>query len=279
MGKSHWVGTEACLGFNRGLLQRFAHAQGLLSPPAVHGTTVTFRWRVEPTTKLYKKTCFTMTFPSSVDISKVPDRLWWDIFFMCLHSQWLLLRPCEVHLPLRLSAGERQFWLELLRNGAETLEAYGSEQYADDLGIDILDGDVEVQRTTIAGSGYGTAFSGGKDSLLQAAMLFEFTERPLLVTTTSPLPPLSDHETRRRRYVLNEIQVRRDPVFVEVHSDFRSTWDDGFAWLSYRISVNELTDTFLYMSSLFAVGAALGRTRCSSRLKLKFKKMLLSVEE
>ena len=76
------------------------------------------------------------------------------------------------------------------RNGAETLEAYGSEQYADDLGIDILDGDIELQRTTIAGSGYGTAFSGGKDSLLQAAMLFEFTERPL---SWSRRPPRFRH--------------------------------------------------------------------------------------
>jgi hypothetical protein len=233
-----------------------------LTAPTVHGRTVTFRWRVDPATKLYRQTHFTMTFPSSVDISKVPDRLWWDIFFMCLHSHWLLLRPCEVHLPLRLSARERQFWLQLLRNGAATLEANGSGQYADDLGIDILDGDIELQRTTITGSGYGTAFSGGKDSLLQAAMLFELTERPLLVATTSPLPPLSDHETTRRRYVFNEIQARRDAVFVEVYSDFRSIWDDGFSIvLGYRISVNELTDTFIYTSSLLAVGAALGRTR------------------
>jgi len=203
-----------------------------------------------------------MTFPPSVDISKVPDRLWWDIFFMCLHSHWLLLRPCEVHLPLRLSERERQFWLEILRNGAETLEANGPGEYADDLGIVIRDGAIDLQRTTVQGSGYGTAFSGGKDSLLQAAMLFEFTERPLLVATTSPLPPLSDHETARRRYVFNEIQARRDPIFVEVCSDFRSIFDDGFAIpLGYRISVNELTDTFIYMSSLLAVGAALGRTR------------------
>jgi hypothetical protein len=233
-----------------------------LTAPSVNGTTVTFRWRIDPATRLYRQTHFAMTFPPSVDISKVPDRLWWDIFFMCLHSHWLLLRPCQVHLPIRLSAGERKFWLEILRNGVDTLEANGPGQYADDLGIDFLDGDIELQRTTITGSGYGTAFSSGKDSLLQAAMLFELTERPLLVTTTSPLPPLSDHETARRRYVFNEIQARRDAVFVEVYSDFRSIFDDGFPTTQgYRISTNELTDTFIYMSSLLAVGAALGRTR------------------
>jgi hypothetical protein len=204
-----------------------------------------------------------MTFPEFVNISKIPDRLWWDILLICLHPHWLLLRPCQIHLPLKLSINERQFWLELLRNGFDTLEMNRRVQnHADNLDIEVLDGSIEIERPLIAGSGYGTAFSGGKDSLLQAAMLFELTEKPLLVTTTSPLPPLSDHETTRRRYILDEIQRRRDPVFVEVRSDFRSIWDNGFAASrGYQVSVNELTDTFLYTSSLLAVGAACGRTR------------------
>lgn len=234
-----------------------------LSTPAILGRTVTFRWRVEPATDLYRQTHFTMTFPHSVNIAKVPNRLWWDIFLICLHPHWMLLRPCQVHLPLKLSANERQFWLELLQNGVDTLEANGRGQNrSQGRAIEILDGDIEIGRQVIAGSGYGTAFSGGKDSLLQAAMLFEFTERPLLVTTTSPLPPLSDHGTARRQYIMDEIQRRRDPVYVEVQSDFRSIWNNGFAASrGYRPAVNELTDTFLYMSSLLAVGAALGRTR------------------
>src|SRR5262249_49084903 len=125
-----------------------------------------------------------------------------------------------------------------------------------------------IPRTLISGSGFGTSFSSGKDSLLQAALLCELTERPLLVTTTSPLPPLADHETERRRTVLAAIQERRNVQLVEVHSDFRSIWDNGFAGhLGYSISgeqklaVNELTDTFLYMSSLLAAGTALGKTR------------------
>ena len=49
---------------------------------------------------------------------------------------------------------------------------------------------------------------------------------------------------------------------MEVVSDFRSIWDNGFASKEgYQLAVNELTDTFLYMSSLLAAGAALERTR------------------
>src|SRR4029077_7600676 len=62
--------------------------------------------------------------------------------------------------------------------------------------------------------------------------------------------------------VLAAIQGRRDVQLVEVHSDFRSVWDNGFAGaLGYSPAVNELTDTFLYMSSLLAAGTALGKTR------------------
>ncbi len=234
-----------------------------LAAPAIQGREVTFRWRVEPATALYRKTFFTMTFPASVDLAKVPDRLWWDIFLICLHPHWMLLRPCQVHLPLKLSAGERQFWLELLRNGVDTLEANRQPQnHTSALDIEIIEGDIEIRRPSIAGHGYGTAFSSGKDSLLQAAMLLELTTRPLLVTTTSPLPSLADHDTARRRYIFDEIQRRRDPVFVEVQSDYRSVCENGFPQSrGYQIGVNELTDTFIYMSSLIAVGAALGRTR------------------
>ncbi len=234
-----------------------------LMPPIVEGQSVTFPWRVEPESALYSKTSFTLTFPVCVDLCAVPGRLWWDIFLICLHPHWLLLRPCQIHLPLRLPPSERQFWLQLLQNGADTLAAYGPERLrSDPLGITIIGGELDIPRTSVSGFGFGTSFSSGKDSLLQAALLCELTERPLLVTTTSPLPPLADHETERRRTVLAAIQERRNVQLVEVHSDFRSIWDNGFAgYLGYPLAVNELTDTFLYMSSLLAAGTALGKTR------------------
>src|SRR4249920_821798 len=176
-----------------------------LMPPIVEGQSVAFHWRVEPESALYRKTSFTMAFPGSVDLSRVPDRLWWDIFLICLHPHWLLLRPCQIHLPLKVPAPERQFWLQLLQNGFDTLAAYGPDRL-DLLGITIIGGELDIPRTSVSGFGFGTSFSGGKDSLLQAALLCELTERPLLVTTTSPLPPLADHDTQRRRTVLAAIQ-------------------------------------------------------------------------
>jgi hypothetical protein len=234
-----------------------------LMPPVVEGQKVTFVWRVKPATTLYRTTSFMMAFPGSVDLSCVPDRLWWDIFLICLHPHWLLLRPCQVYLPLRLPASERQFWLQLLQNGADTLAAYGPERLRSDLlGITIIGGELDIPRTLVSGSGFGTSFSSGKDSLLQAGLLCELTDRPLLVTTTSPMPPRATHETERRRTVLGAIRERRNIQLVEVHSDFRSIWDNGFAGhLGYPLAVNELTDTFLYVSSLLAAGTALGKTR------------------
>jgi hypothetical protein len=265
--------------------------------PEIDGQTVIFRWRVEPMTALYRRSSFRLTFPAAVDLSRVPARLWCDILLICLHTHWLLLRPCEVHLPLILSEPEKRFWLELLQNAADTLESLRwqpsdahlplilseaekrfwlqlLQNVADTLeslrrrmrpavplGIQLIDGALQVPHEMVDGVGYGTAFSSGKDSLLQAALLFELTERPLLVATTSPLPSLSDHETVRRREVFQAIQERSNPVFVEVVSDLRSSYDKDFSRKLYRIYVNVLTDPYLFMANLLAVGAALGRTR------------------
>jgi hypothetical protein len=234
-----------------------------LCAPLVQERSVSFKWRIDPPTALYRQTHFTMDFPETIDISRVPERLWWDILLICLHAHWLLLRPCQIHLPIALPMNEKLFWFALLRNGLETLDANGPNQARNDaLNIEIIDGDVEIRRSAVSGSGYGTAFSSGKDSLLQAAMLLELSERPLLVATTSPLPSLSDHQSNRRKYVFLQIQKRRDPLFAEVKTDYRSMYNNGYpAHLGYSPSVNELTDTFIYTSSLLAVGAALRRDR------------------
>jgi hypothetical protein len=233
-----------------------------LLAPVVEGQSVTFRWAAEPAATLYRKTSFTMTFPAVVDLSRVPARLWWDIVMLCLHPHWLLLRPCTIHLPLNLAEAERRFWLQHLQNGADTLDALGpAQRRGRPLGVTFVCGELDVPRTPIQGSSFGTSFSGGKDSLLQAGLLCELTTRPLLVATSSPLPPLADHDTERRRAVFSAIQARRDVQFVDVASDFRSIWDNGFSGhMGYGPTVNELTDTFLYMSSLLAAGAALGAT-------------------
>jgi hypothetical protein len=57
-----------------------------LEPPRVQGRTATFRWQVTPHTPLYRKTEFTLRFPDTIDLSRVPERLWWDIFLIVTHS-------------------------------------------------------------------------------------------------------------------------------------------------------------------------------------------------
>ncbi len=47
--------------------------------------------------------------------------------------------------------------------------------------------------------------------------------------------------------------------WVEVESDFRSNWNNGFA-AAYGVAINELTDVHLYFAALLVVGAALGVT-------------------
>ncbi|HVR08640.1 MAG TPA: hypothetical protein VMW75_11385, partial [Thermoanaerobaculia bacterium] len=112
-----------------------------------------------------------------------------------------------------------------------------------------------------AGRRSAAAFSGGKDSLLQAALLCELAERPLLVTTTSPMPPLHDHLTARRRQVLAAMPARRDVTLLEVESDLRESWRNDFPpTAGYPVSVNEITDTWLYFAALLVCALALGAT-------------------
>jgi hypothetical protein len=239
-----------------------------LFPPEITRREATFRWQVEPEITLYREPKFTLRFPESaeLDLTRVPEGLWWTIMLTCLHSQWTLLRPCRVRLPVRLRSGEAECWSRLLDAEVATLEAYrGTNDF--DRKIEIIEEGPALRYAPAPGSANGsgrcaTAFSGGKDSLVQTGLLTELTPKPVLVATTSPMPPLEDHITPRRRHILSEIQRRRDVTLIEVESDYRANLNLGFAQdLGYWISVNELTDTFLYAGSLLAAGVAAGATR------------------
>jgi hypothetical protein len=236
-----------------------------LFSPEVKRREVTFRWQVDPLTTLYRRPQFTMRFPETpeeVDLSRVPEGLWWTVMLICLHSQWPLLRPCRVRLPVRLRPGEAECWSRLMDAEVATLEAYrGTTDFERKIEI-VEDGPRINYAAPIADTRRcATAFSGGKDSLLQTGLLTELTEKPSLVATTSPMPPLEDHVTPRRRQILDEIQRRRDVTLIEVESDYRANLDLGYAQeLGYWISVNELTDTFLYAAALVAAGVAAGAT-------------------
>lgn len=232
-----------------------------LLEPEINARAVTFRWRIEPPSALYRVPQFTLNFPATVDLARVPRDLWWTIALVCLHSQWVLLRPCRIVLPVRLRAGEAETWLRLTDAQLATLETYrGTTDFA--RRIEIIEDGPPLAYPALTDTGRcATAFSGGKDSLTQVGLLAELTARPVLVTTTSPMPGLEDHTSRRRRHVLSEITRRRDVTLVEVESDYRANFDHGFAQnQGYWISVNELTDTFLYTGALIAAGAALGAT-------------------
>ncbi|MEO8054234.1 MAG: hypothetical protein ABI768_03725 [Acidobacteriota bacterium] len=223
---------------------------------------VTFRWSVEPASPLYRRTSFTLEFPASVDVAAVPPALWWRVALLCLHPHWALLRPCEVRLPVRLEPGEAETWLRLVDAAVDTLEATrGTSDTA--RAVSLLEGarPAPAWRPVRDTGRWAAAFSGGKDSLLTAGLLAEMTQRPVLVTTTSPLPPLHDHGTARRRFILDEIPRRRPLTLVEVASDFRSATDNDFAdRMGYPLAVSETTDTLLYLGALLAAGFAQGAT-------------------
>jgi hypothetical protein len=264
-----------------------------LYAPEVRRDAATFRWRVEPATELYRACAFTLRLPSGCDARQVPESLWWTVALLCLHPHWNLLRPCAVRLPVGLAPGHREFWHRLLAAELATLEAYRAGGGVDDgAGTSGTSGTSDAAGTAGAADGAGSAsaacgveliddgprllppprlhdegrcaaaFSGGKDSLLQAALLSELGLPTLLVTTTSPMPPLADHETARRRHVLAEIgRRRRDLELLEVVTDLRASWRNDFPpRVGYPVSVNEITDTFLYTAAMLVVAALRGAT-------------------
>jgi hypothetical protein len=224
---------------------------------------IEFAWRVEPQTPLYQRTTFFLRVPSLSAPVTFPDRLLWLVALLCLHSQWTLLRPCRIHLPVRLGVGEAEFWLRLLDATVVTLEAHrGGNDVRRTIEI-IEDGPALAEVPPLPEKGLtAAAFSGGKDSLLQAGLLTELLSNVLLVNTCSPMWPLHDHFGERRRYVLREIAARRPAMtLVEVDSDLRSSWRNDFPpVVGYQVSVNELTDTFLYLSAMIVAGWSRGAT-------------------
>jgi len=234
-----------------------------LDAPIIDDHRVTFSWNVEPSSTLYERdTTFYLQFPDDVDCRAIPERLWWFVAFTCLHSHWLLLRPCRIVIPVALAEGESEFWLRLMDSEIVTLEAHRGTRFFDRC-IEIIEGDVVLpQFVSMPDRGIcACAFSGGKDSLLQAALLNELVDELILVTTTSPMAPHEDHVTPRRRYVLSESSRRLDARLVEVTSNYRGLWGLGYAAnLGYPLAVCEMSDMFLYFVSLLVSAVALGAT-------------------
>lgn len=231
--------------------------------PHVEAHAIEVTWAVTPASPVYARTSFRIEFPASVDVREVPEALWWTVLISCLCPTWLFAQPCRVLLPVRLQPGEREAWLHWLELQWQSLEAYRGHA-AGTPAIDIVEG---TQRLPVPSprpdtGRCATAFSGGKDSLLQAALLTEFTKNPLLVAVTMPLPELNDHTSARRRQVFAEMRRRRPQAeLVEVHSTFRTCWNNNLSReAGFPVSITETTDTHLYAGALAVVGWVRGAT-------------------
>lgn len=249
-----------------------AHRFRLLAPRIGTGE-VEFEWEVTPSTDLYRANGFRLSFPSELDLGHVPESLWLRLAMICLHTHWALLRPCLVELPFYLGPGEREFWQRLAGVAAAQVEVYGATVRAGPA-VAIHDHGPALRPVAISARDgrAAAAFSGGKDSLTQAGLLAELTDRPLLVTTTSPVSWLTDQGSARER-VLSEI-TRRLPVdLVEIRSDFRACWDNGYSrYQGCSLAINELTDVLLYQATTLAAAAAsgIGRALMASEADIQY---------
>ncbi len=253
--------------------RRFSHSVRL-HEPQVGRHEVAFRWDLTPATALYQADGFRLSFPPELDLAAVPPGLWLRLALLCLHPHWALLAPCRVELPHYLGPAEREFWLRMIDVAALQIEAYGGAMVPG-RAVELFDDGPALRPGPIAGAGAraATAFSGGKDSLLQAGLLAELTDRPLLVTTTSPVPWARDHVGAARAETLSEIDRRLPVDLVEVRSDFRACWRNEFSGnAGCLITVNELTDVLLYQATTIAAAAAagIGRTLQASEADLQY---------
>ena len=230
-------------------------------PLQITQSTVRVEWEMTPESPIYLRTHFTLDFSEALDPRTLPLKLWWTVAILCIHSHWNLLRPCRIVLPVTLDPDEIEFWQRLLDHERVTLElTRNGNDFARTVEIacegPILTRDPLPEKT----DRYAATYSGGKDSLLQSAILCEFTENPLMVNITSPMSGMSDHDCPQRDRALDEFKRRRNVEMVVVKSDLRSIWPDYeiTKQFGYHKSMSMITDSYLYGASLFAVAAARG---------------------
>lgn len=233
-------------------------------PLALNSSSVHVAWTISPAAALYKQNHFTLDFGAALDPRELPLKVWWTVVFLCIHSHWNLLRPCRIVLPVTLPVEEIEFWQRLLDSERVTLEKYrGTTDFRRTIEFACAGPPLEEAVLANGGARYATCFSGGKESLLQAALLCELTERPLLVSVYSPLPPLKDQDSPWFGYTMREICKRRSCEHIEVKSDWRGKWNSGFPrTLGYAHAVSEISDTFFYSAVMFALAFAQGIRTC-----------------
>jgi perosamine synthetase len=238
-----------------------------LHKPEVRENSVHFSWNIEPAATLYRENSFKLDFPASVDISSVPTAVWLRVMMICLHTQWGLLRPCEVVLPFQLPRGEYEFWMRFIDAGVWALEGDKKDESLQGFSartarsVEVVGSGEPIEpMPTARDEGIVTAaFSGGRDSLAQLGLLQELGEKPLLVTVTSDRDGSQEFKTARRRAAIDQITELRGVELVEVTSDLRSCWNnDDERAARYGIGVSEVADTLLYFAVAWATAFARG---------------------
>lgn len=231
------------------------------SPLQMNASQVRVEWISEPASPLYTETSFFLDFGEAMDPRSLPLSLWWSLVLLIVHCHWNLLRPCRIVLPVTLAPGEIEFWLRLLDQELVTLEKHRKTTDFD-RNIEITCDGPSLERGNLPQpvDRWATAFSGGKDSLAQTALLCELTDRPLLVNTCAPMPPLIDNTWPYRDRTLSEIAIRRDVELVVVRSNLRTTWPhyEMPHELGYKVSLGQMGDPYLVLANTIAVAASRG---------------------
>ena len=231
------------------------------SPLQIDSTKVRVEWTVDPPTQMYQQTAFELDYGDALDPRELPLRFWWTIVPLILHSHWNLLRPCRVILPVTLPAGEIEFWLRLLDQERVSLEmSRKTTDFTRNIEITGTGPEPSSRLLSAVDDRWSTAFSGGRDSLAQTALLSETTQRPLLVNTCAPMPPLIDHEWPFRERALREIVRRRDTELVVVKSNLRRLWPhyEFPHQLGYPMSLGLMGDPHLVLANTLVVAASRG---------------------
>ena len=232
--------------------------------PVVDDHAVHFSWTATPRTALYRRESFSLRFPPGVDLGSVPPAFWDRASLLVLHTHAALLDPCTIEVRWSITDREAAAIAQQVRAVKDTCDYYAGNEPGD------ATFRIHTSATTSPLAGFAgsanrhdsavAAFSGGRDGIVQAAMLRAACVPVTLVTVTSPMPPSNDHANAWRRRSLATAPARLDASFVEVRSDARSCWRHSWALENGRASVgiHEITDQVLYTVTCAAVALAQG---------------------
>lgn len=233
------------------------HQRIILELPIVQGNRVDFKWTESVNSKFYKKTEFYVEFPECIDLKDVPQSMLLLFHILCLHAHWTILSPCTVEIPIKLPLKQLEIINKLIQYYSVTLNFLNPENIKGEVEIKELGEEIEKVIPLNRSTKCAAAFSGGKDSLTSVGLLCEMGFSPILITTTSFLNGIHLENSIHKKRSLSEIQKRKELKLYEVKTNYRSIWNNLISRkMGYQLSINEITDTFLYVGSMLIIGYA-----------------------